>query len=49
MKDAVLHEGIFLKKGSDAYALWEAKKWKELTEHMKKVREAAIKRGEFRK
>ena len=48
MKDVVLHEGVFLKKGSDAYALWEAKKWKELTEHMKKVREAAIKRGEIR-
>ena len=47
MKNAVLYEGMYLAKGSDAYALWEAKKWNDLKEHLKKVREAAEKRGEL--
>lgn len=48
MNNVIIHQGQAISKNSDAYKLWEAKKWKELEAHMKAVHEAAKKRGEIR-
>lgn len=47
MKDVVIYRGEAIAKGSDAFKLWEAKKWKELDAHLKTVQDAARKRGEI--
>lgn len=46
MKNYIIYKGGMIAKSSEAYALWEASKWKELDAHLKLVKEAAIKRGE---
>lgn len=37
MKNAVLYKGVWLVKGSVAYALHQDGKWKELDQHMKRL------------
>lgn len=48
MTNQVIYQGVILAKSSEALALWEAKKWKELDALMASCRAAAIKRGEIR-
>lgn len=48
MKNAVWYKNTYLARNSDAYKLYEEKKMTELDAHLKRLREAAIKRGEIR-
>lgn len=48
MKNFAIHKGVMLAKGSEAYRLWEEKKWKELEAHQARLKQEAIKRGEIR-
>ena len=47
MKNFVIHKGMMIAKGSEAYKLWEEKRWKELETHMKRLHNEAVKRGEI--
>ena len=49
MKNFVIHKGQAIAKGSEAYRLWEEKKWSELDRHMAEVHRKAVERGEFLK
>lgn len=48
LKDFVIHKGLALAKNSEAYRLWEEKKWKELDAHLAETHRKAVERGEFR-
>lgn len=47
VKNFVIHEGVALAKGSEAYRLWTEKKWAELDKLMAEVHRKAVERGEF--
>lgn len=48
MKNFVIHKGQAIAKNSEAYRLWEEKKWKELDKHLAEVHRKAVERGEIR-
>ena len=47
MKNFVIYQGKMIAKGSEAYKLWEEKRWKELVALQARLRQEAIKRGEI--
>ena len=54
MKNAIEYEVkatkevVLIARSSDAFQLWQDKKFVELEKHLKALRDAAIKRGEVR-